>query len=150
MPAGCGRALGVAHQDQPPAAGSDLLHVRNRLVEHAVVRRDHDDRHGFVDECDWAVLEFARGIALGVDVGDFLELERAFERDRIAGAAAEIEHVVALGEVARQLLDLRFKSERFRQMPRHLDQRMHEPFLIGLGQDAARASRRDRKRRQRR
>jgi len=40
------------------------------------------------------MLEFAGGIALGVDVGDFLQLQRAFERQRIAGAAAEIEHVL--------------------------------------------------------
>jgi hypothetical protein len=33
------------------------------------------------DERDGAVLHLGGGIALGVDVGDFLQLERAFERD---------------------------------------------------------------------
>jgi hypothetical protein len=33
------------------------------------------------------------GITLRVDVGDFLELQRAFHCQRIAGAATEIEHV---------------------------------------------------------
>jgi len=35
------------------------------------------------------VLHLARGVAFGVDVRDLLELERAFERDREAGAATE-------------------------------------------------------------
>ena len=46
-----------------------------------------------------------RGVALGVDVGDLLELERALERDRVAEAAAEEEHVAcACDELARGLL----------------------------------------------
>ena len=77
-----------------------------------VERRDHDHRHGLVDQRDRAVLELARRIAFGVDVGDFLELQRAFERDRIGGAAAEIEHVAGFGEIARQRLDLRLQRER--------------------------------------
>jgi hypothetical protein len=36
------------------------------------------------------MLELARRIALGIDVRDFLELERAFEREK-TGAAAEVE-----------------------------------------------------------
>jgi hypothetical protein len=51
-----------------------------------------------------AVLEFAGRIAFGVDVGDFLELARAFERDRGARAAAEIEHVAGFRQIARELL----------------------------------------------
>jgi hypothetical protein len=35
------------------------------------------------------VLHLAGGEALGVDVGDFLELQRALERDWIAGATAD-------------------------------------------------------------
>ena len=44
------------------------------------------------------MLQLAGGVGLGVDVGNLLELERAFERDRVARAAAEIEHVARLGE----------------------------------------------------
>ncbi len=39
------------------------------------------------------MLHLARRIAFGVDVGDFLHLQRAFERDRIVNAAAEEEEV---------------------------------------------------------
>jgi hypothetical protein len=44
-----------------------------------------------VDQRIGAVLHFAGGIAFGVNVGNFLQLERAFERDRIVNAAAEKE-----------------------------------------------------------
>ena len=46
-----------------------------------------------VDERDGPVLHLAGRIALGVDVRDLLQLERAFERDRIVDAAAEVEKV---------------------------------------------------------
>ena len=44
----------------------------------------------------------------------------------IAGAAAEIEDVAALREIARELLDLRLERERLRHQPRHLDQGVHQ------------------------
>src|SRR2546429_8721472 len=94
------RALGIAQQNDFSVAGRDLLHVGYGFFEHAVIGRDDDDRHFFIDQRNWSVLELARGIAFGVDVGDFLELERALERKRVAGAAAEIEHVAALREIA--------------------------------------------------
>jgi hypothetical protein len=53
------------------------------------------------------MLELARRIALGMDVRDFLELERAFERDRRTGAAAEVEHVTGFCQITHELLDLR-------------------------------------------
>ena len=46
------------------------------------VRGDEHDRHAFVDQRDRPVLHLGGGHALGVDVADFLELQRAFERDR--------------------------------------------------------------------
>jgi hypothetical protein len=50
------------------------------------------------------VLEFAGGVGLGVDVGDFLELERAFHGDRVVVAAAEEERVLLVGETLAQAL----------------------------------------------
>ena len=49
-----------------------------------------------VDERDRAVLHLAGRIALGVDVRDLLQLQRALERDRIVDAAAEVEEVAPL------------------------------------------------------
>ena len=49
-------------------------------------------RQPLLDQRDRAVLELAGGEALGVDVGQLLELERALERDRVAGVPAEEQH----------------------------------------------------------
>ena len=87
-------AVGAGHEDDAAAARDHLLHVRRRLLEQGPGGGDDDHRHRLVDQCDGAVLHLARGIALGVDVGDLLELERALERQRIIGAAPEIEHVM--------------------------------------------------------
>jgi hypothetical protein len=48
-----------------------------------------------------AVLEFAGRVGLGVDVGDFLELQRAFQGDRVVVAAAEEQRVLLVGEALR-------------------------------------------------
>ena len=58
-----------------------------------VARAQDDDGHVLVDERDGAVLHLPGRIALGVDVRDLFELERALERDREAGAAAQKQHV---------------------------------------------------------
>ena len=47
------------------------------------------------------MLELAGGEALGVDVGELLELERALERDREAGVPAEEEHRLRVGRASR-------------------------------------------------
>ena len=62
-----------------------------------------------VDQRQRAVLEFAGRVGFGVDVGDFLELQRAFESDRVVVAAAEEQRVVLVGEAAGPALDLRFQ-----------------------------------------
>jgi hypothetical protein len=69
----------IGDEDDPAAARCDLLHVRHGLFEEAVMRRDDDDRHVLVDQRDRAMLQFAGSIAFGVDVGDFLQLQRAFQ-----------------------------------------------------------------------
>ena len=73
------------------AAGADLLQVGQHLVVQlvpALRRDDHEDRQAVLDQGDRAVLELAGGEALGVDVRELLELERALERDRVADVAA--------------------------------------------------------------
>ena len=80
--------LGVAlgHEgDHHPAPGLHLLDVGEDLLVHAVLSREDDNGHVLVDKSDGAVLHLARGIAFGVDIGNLLELERAFERNGIVG-----------------------------------------------------------------
>ena len=72
------------------------------------------------------MLQFARGVAFGVDVGDFLELEGAFERDRVVHAAAEIEHVARLRELVGDGFDLRLSGERIGDESRRFHERANE------------------------
>ena len=66
------------------------------------LRRDEHDRHALVDQRDRAVLHLGGGHALGVDVADFLQLQRAFQRDRIVIAAAEEQPVLAVDRTSRR------------------------------------------------
>ena len=63
---------------------------------------DHDEGRAFGDERVGAVLELAAGIAFGVEVGGFLELERAFAGDGIVDAAAEEEEVLWRRDIGRR------------------------------------------------
>ncbi len=70
---------------------------------------DADDGQGLVDEGVGSVLHLACGVAFGVDVGDLLQLESAFEGDGVVDAPAEEEEVVGsveeLGEVLAVLVE---------------------------------------------
>ena len=66
------------------------------------------------------MLHFAGRIALGVDVRDLLQLQRAFERDRIVDAAAEIQEVAVMLQLARQLLDSVVQLQRLLDADRQL------------------------------
>ena len=90
------RARRIAEHDHLAAARRGLLQVGRGLLEQRPRRRDGDHRHVRVDQRDRAVLHLAGGIALGVDVADLLQLQRAFQRDREAVAAAEVQHVARL------------------------------------------------------
>ena len=106
--------LRVADQHDLAAARADLLHVADGLLEQRPGRGEDDHRHLVVDQRDRPVLHLAGGIAFGVDVADFLELQRAFERHRKVGAAAEVEHVAGRGDEVRHGRDVLVMAERLR------------------------------------
>src|SRR4029453_4805498 len=106
--------FGIGEQNDLALARRHLLHVGHGLLEYPVMRRDDDHRHGFIDQRNRSVLELARGITFCVDIGNFFELESPLERKRKAGAAAEIKHVAAFGEIAREMLNLGLERERLR------------------------------------
>ena len=74
--------------------GEGLLVFEDGAGVGGVLGGDADDGESFVDEGVGAVLHLAGGVAFGVDVGDLLELEGAFEGDGVVDAAAEEEEVV--------------------------------------------------------
>ena len=100
---------GIANQDQSSAASGDFLHVRDRFFAHGVIGSDDDHRHVLVDERDRPMFQLPRRIAFGMNIGNFLEFQRPFERQGIGRAAAEIKHVADLGDFPRQDLRRRFR-----------------------------------------
>ena len=91
--------------DDAAAAGGDFLNVARGFFRTCRTLESgssgslvamHDDGEGLVDEGVGAVLHLAGGVAFGVDVGDLLELERAFEGDGVVDAAAEEEEVAGV------------------------------------------------------
>ena len=95
-----------------------------------------DDRHPLVDERDRAVLHLAGRIAFGVDVGNLLQLQRAFERDGIVDAAAQIQEIGPRVERRRDLFDLRRDLQRLLEQLRELQQRV-DVRLRRLGRQRA-------------
>ena len=101
--------------DHDAVARFHFLHVRDAFFRSASSRRDRIRRAWrctttgkiFVDQRVGAVLHFAGGIAFGVDVGNFLELERAFESDGVVDAAAEIEEIGVAEKLPRELFEFR-------------------------------------------
>ncbi len=68
------------------------------------------------------MLHLARGIALGMDVTNFLEFERAFERQWIIRSAAQIEHVARRRDQMRHGRDVLVMVERSVERGRSLEQ----------------------------
>ena len=116
---------------RPPRAATSCM-LETVFSNTRVARREHDDRHRLVDQRDRPMLQFARRIAFGVDVGEFLQLQRALERERIGGAAAEIEHVAGARELVRDLLDLRLQLQRLGEQARRRDQLADQRALLRL------------------
>ena len=73
------------------------------------------------------MLHLGRGIALGVDVGDLFELERALERDREGDAAAQIEGIAGVCITLGQRSHLRLDRERALHQLREPDQLRDQP-----------------------
>ena len=72
------------------------------------------------------MLHFPGGIALGVDVGDLLQLESAFERDRVVDAAAEEQRVLDVMEAAGERFIDSVVGEHRLELPGETQQLLHE------------------------
>ena len=112
--------------DDLAAAGLDFADVADNLVEERILRGDDHDRHVFVDEGNRAVLHFCSGVAFGVNVADFLELQRTFHGDRVAEVATEVQEVVGLAERLCNFGDAVGELERFGHEVRELQEVLHD------------------------
>ena len=113
--------------DDRAPAGLGLLQIARHLLEDLSVRQQCDDRHLLVDERDRAVFHLSGRVALGMDVGDLLQLQRAFERNRVVDAATQVEEVPMHVEPSRDRLDRRVTLEHLFEQPRQVVQILEMP-----------------------
>lgn len=112
--------------DDLASASLDFADIADDLVEERILRGDDHDRHVFVDKGNRTVLHFCSGVAFGVDVADFLELQSAFHGDRVAEVATEVQEVVCLAERLGNFGDAVGELERFRHEIRKFQKVLHD------------------------
>ena len=106
----------VGQGDNAPAARLDLFHIAERFLVHRVFGQQDDNRHLIVDQGNRSVLHLPGRIALGMNIRQFLELERALKRNRIVDAPPEIQEVAGMAVFLGDLFN------RFGLLQRRLDQ----------------------------
>ncbi|MNJ33041.1 hypothetical protein D3C77_277200 [compost metagenome] len=94
------------------------------------------------------MLQLAGGIALGVDVADFLQLQRTFHGQGEHRAAAQEQDVARLGQVQGQGVDAGVHLQRLGDQAGRLEQGLDQFGLLGGVDAAARHARRDGQRQQ--
>jgi len=72
------------------------------------------------------VLHLARRITFGMDIGNFLQLQSAFERDRIIEVPAQIKEIGLAEQTLRDLFDFPRLVERFADGERQMRQAFQE------------------------
>jgi len=93
---------GRGQRDDAAPARPHLLDVGEHLVPYLIARADGDHGHVLVDQGNGSVLHLPCRIALRVDVGDLLQLQRALEGDGVVDAATEEQKVLRVHVLAGQ------------------------------------------------
>ena len=143
-------AVGVGDDVELAAPCADLLQIRLELFQQRIVGRDRDDGHARIDQGERPVLKLACGIRLGMDVGNLLELERAFEGDRVVQATPEKKRILLFGEALGPGDDRRLERQHGLDCGRQVAQRVQPVRLALRGQTSAQFGEREREQEQRR
>ena len=88
----------IGEHEQRAAACLYFMQVGLELFEQLIVGRNGDHRHVRVNQRQGSVLELAGRVGLGMDIGDFLELQGAFQGNGILHPATEEQRVVLVCE----------------------------------------------------
>ena len=132
--------FGVAFRgdgDDFALASSNLLHVGNDAFIGTVFKRQRQGGKLGIDQRDRPVLHLARGIALGVNVGDFLEFQRAFQGNGVLELASDEKEMIRVAILFRQLANFPCLLQDFTDLLRHLFQRPDDVMAFFVGKIAA-------------
>ena len=84
----------------------DLDDVAHGLVKQRAIGTQRNHERAGLNEGDRSVLEFSRGVGLGVDIGDLLELQGPLHAERIVQVPADEEHGIVIEILRGVILDL--------------------------------------------
>src|SRR5260370_18357310 len=76
------------------------------------MRCQYDQRQFFVHQSGRPVLELSCRISFRMNVGDFLELQGAFQRDGIINVPADVDEIFVLLQLSREVETLRITGQR--------------------------------------
>ena len=93
------------------AAHAYFLHIARNLRLQIRLGREGNDKRTILNQRDGSVLEFARGICLGMDIRNFLELESCFHRERVVQSASDEENMLHRKRATGKKLNLFFGVE---------------------------------------
>ena len=120
---------GDAQQVSPP--GLAFHHIGNGLFIQFLLGQHADHQRVVLDQADGPVLQFARGVSLGMDIADFLHLQAAFQADRVIQPPADEEDVMRVGHLGGEPLQPFLFLQDPRDLVRNLGQlRQHAPGLF--------------------
>ena len=95
-------AVLVSENQQFSTARADFLKIGFEFFDQRVVGCDGNHRHVGVNQGQRAVFQFTGGVGLGVYVGDLLEFECAFQRNRKLIAATQKQRVLPCRRIVGQ------------------------------------------------
>ena len=107
------------------APGLYLHDIAHGLLKELGIGPQGHHQSTFLDQTDGAVLEFAGGIGLGVDIGDLLELQGAFQSQGIIYVTPNEKYAVVVEVLAGIVLDIVLIGEdllHLRRQQQHLFQ----------------------------
>ena len=96
----------VGKHKQLAAPCAYFRQIAFELAQQLIVGRHGDDWHLFIHQCQRAMFQFAGRIRFGVDVGDLLQLQRAFLCHGILNAASKKQRVMLVHQALGDRLDL--------------------------------------------
>ncbi len=119
------------------AARFCLFHLADHLLVQAVLKGDAQHRHLLVDERNWPMLHLASRVAFGMDVADFLQLQRAFKGNRIVDAAPQEQEVGKLVQLVRQFQHLAVRFQRAAHQVGEFGDILHVLLVLLMGERTA-------------
>src|SRR6266481_797476 len=131
-------------RDDFTGTGLHFLDIRDRffVAQHGiriavVFGGDDDDRKILVNQRIGAVLHLASGVALGVDIGNFLQLQRALKSNGVVNATGQEEEVLGAGILFGQVFAFFVARQQAFELSRKLYQLLNQMLGLLFGRNTA-------------